>query len=104
MESQSAWELIRSHLNQPEYLHVLLNPLPVYGLTLGAFALVLAFILKKRSAHVVALAVIFVSALSAWPAIHYGELGYDRILTQTDGGGSEWLDAHAQRGKRAEPA
>src|SRR5207248_255799 len=70
---------------------------------LGALALGLAIALRNRAAQIVALTLVFVSALSAWPTIHYGELGYDRILTQSDEHATEWLDAHAQRGKRAEP-
>ena len=31
----TSWELILAHLKQPEYVHVLLNPLPIYGLALG---------------------------------------------------------------------
>jgi hypothetical protein len=104
MEQQSAWELVQLHLKQPEYLHILLNPLPVYGLAFGALALVLAIAFKNRAAQNIALILVLISALSAWPAVHYGELGYDRLLTQVDKGGEEWLDAHAQRGKRAEPA
>jgi amino acid permease len=103
MEQQSVWELVQSHLKQPEYLHVLLNPLPVYGLALGALALILAMAMRRRAAVIVALALIFISALSAWPTIHYGELGYDRALTLNETS-ADWLDAHAQRATRAEPA
>lgn len=104
MEPQSAWEVIRSHLEQPEYLHVIVNPLPVYGLALGAFALAFAMAQRSRPAQILALALVFLSALSAWPTIHYGEEGYDRVEALSDERGYEWLDAHAQRGKRAEPA
>jgi len=33
------------HLRDPEYMHVLLNPLPVYGLAFGTLALALALFL-----------------------------------------------------------
>ena len=39
-------------LRQPEYIHVLLNPLPVYGLLIGLIGLVLALILKSRRAQI----------------------------------------------------
>ena len=32
------------HLSNPEYLHVLLNPLPVYGLAVGVLGLVIALV------------------------------------------------------------
>lgn len=104
MEQQSTWELVQAHLRQPEYLHVLLNPLPVYGLALGILAMVVALALRSRSAQITALVIVFVSALSAAPVIHYGERAYDRVKSMSDHGGDEWLDAHAQRAERAEPA
>ena len=103
MEPLTFWELVRSHLQQPEYLHVLVNPLPVYGLALGAFALLFAMLQRSRPAQILALALIFLSAISAWPTIHYGEKSYDTVEALSDEHGYEWLDAHAQRGKRAEP-
>jgi len=30
-----------AHLSKPEYVHVLLNPLPVYGLAVGALGLII---------------------------------------------------------------
>ena len=38
-------------LRQPEYVHVLLNPLPVYGLLISWIALIAALISKSRRAH-----------------------------------------------------
>ena len=96
-------EIIRGHLNQPEYLHVFLHPLPIYGLALGAMALLLAIALRSRPAHIVALSLIFVCALSAWPVAEYGEQGYDRVESMADRDGVAWLDAHAQRATRALP-
>ncbi|MEA3189242.1 MAG: hypothetical protein QOD99_3072 [Chthoniobacter sp.] len=104
MQQQSVSELIQAHLNQPEYLHALLNPLPVYGIAIGVAVLAAAIGLRNRAAQITGLAVLLASALSVWPVIHYGELGFDRILTQADEGGTNWLDAHAQRAERAEPA
>ena len=46
-------------LNRPEYIHVALNYLPIYGTTLGALALAISLILRSRAAQlaVVTLAV-----------------------------------------------
>ncbi len=84
-------------LQQPEYLHTLLNPLPVYGLAVGLMALLVALALRQRGAHVTALAVICLSAASAWPVAHYGEESYDRVLSMTDRDGEAWLSAHEHR-------
>jgi hypothetical protein len=91
-------------LKQPEYLHVLLNPLPIYGVALGILALAVAMIARSRAAHVTALVVLFVSALSAWPVAEFGEQGFDRVESMADHDGYRWLDAHAQRATRALPA
>ncbi len=84
-------------LRQPEYIHVLLNPLPVYGLLMGWIALLAAILLRSRAAHIAALVVVFISAASAWPVYEYGEEGYDRVLSMTDDPGHAWLDEHRDR-------
>lgn len=84
-------------LSQPEYIHVLINPLPVYGLTMGIIALVIALILRSRRAQLVALALILLSGAIAFPVIHYGEEGYDRVLSMTDEQGEAWLKVHEHR-------
>jgi hypothetical protein len=95
-------ELLKEHLKQPEYLHVLLNPLPVYGLALGIVALLIAFALKNRRAHVVALVLVVISAGAAWPTVEFGEKAFDVMVSKADPVGSRWLDAHAQRACRFE--
>ncbi|MDQ6654939.1 MAG: hypothetical protein M3Y80_03900 [Verrucomicrobiota bacterium] len=88
------------HLGDPEYLHVLLNPLPVYGLSMGVLALAIALITRSRSARLAALAIVFVSALSAWPVYHYGQAGYDRVLSMSDEPGGKWLEEHMRRAEK----
>jgi hypothetical protein len=87
-------------LDQPEYVHVMLNSLPVYGLAVGIIALIVAMFLRSRAAQITALVVVFVSAASAWPAAHFGEQAYDRVLSMADEDGQAWLDAHAKRADR----
>ena len=100
MEAMSGWELLRAHLKQPEYLHVLLNPLPIYGLACGFLASCIALLFQERRAHWVALAIVFVSALAAWPVAELGEAGYDRVLAMSDDSGGRWLDEHMARADR----
>ena len=38
-------------LKQPEYIHVLINPLPVYGLAMGLIGLILGLMLRSREAR-----------------------------------------------------
>jgi len=86
-------------LRQPEYIHVLINPLPVYGLAMGLLGLIVAFFLKSRAAQIVALIVLLVSAASAWPVYEFGEQAYDRVLSMSDDPGRAWLDEHRDRGE-----
>ena len=87
-------------LRQPEYVHVLLNPLPVYGLLVSWIALIGALISKSRRAHIVTLILVFVSSISAWPVYEFGEEGYDRVLAMTDDDGHAWLDEHQARAQK----
>jgi hypothetical protein len=91
--------LLRS-LRQPEYVHVLLNPLPVYGLLLSLIGLIISFVLKSRRAQIATLALVLISSLCAWPVYEYGEDGYDRVLAMTDDDGHAWLDEHQHRAEK----
>ena len=84
-------------LSQPEYIHVLINPLPVYGLAMGMIGLIIALVQRSRSAQVATLALIVLSGVIAWPVVHYGEEGYDRVLSMSDGEGQAWLKVHEHR-------
>jgi hypothetical protein len=90
---------IRS-LRQPEYVHVLLNPLPVYGLVISWIGLVAAAISKSRRAMIVALILVFIASISAWPTFEFGQQGYDRVLAMTDDEGHAWLDEHEARAEK----
>src|SRR5215467_5192637 len=90
---------IRS-LRQPEYLHVLLNPLPVYGLLISWIGLVAAVISKSRKAQIVTLILVFITSISAWPVHEFGEEAYDRVLAMSDDDGHAWLDEHQDRAQK----
>jgi hypothetical protein len=87
-------------LRQPEYVHVLLNPLPVYGLLISWIAVIAALISKSRRALIVTLILVFITSISAWPVYEFGEEGYDRVLTMTDDDGHAWLDEHQDRARK----
>ena len=84
-------------LRQPEYIHVLINPLPIYGLAMGWIGLVIALIMRSRRAQIATLSIVLISAASAWPVFELGEQGYDRVLSMTDEDGHAWLDEHQHR-------
>jgi hypothetical protein len=86
-------------LRQPEYVHVLLNPVPVYGLLIAWIGLLVAFFSKSGRAQLVTLVLVLVSSLSAWPVYEFGQQGYDRVLSMADEDGRAWLDEHRDRGE-----
>jgi len=92
-------DAILRDLRQPEYIHVLINPLPIYGVAMGLLGLVIAFFLGSRRAQIATLIVVLVSAASAWPVYEFGEQAYDRVLSMTDEPGQAWLDEHRDRGE-----
>jgi hypothetical protein len=93
-------DLIRQLSLQPEYVHVLINPLPIYGLASGLVGLILALILRSRPAKIATLAVVLMSAASAWPVFEFGEQAEDRVLSMADEDGQAWLDLHKHRAEQ----
>jgi plastocyanin len=84
-------------LRQPEYIHVLINPLPVYGVAAGLIGLFVAICQRSRRATVATLVVVLMSAASAWPVYYYGEQAYNGVLSMADEPGRAWLAAHKHR-------
>src|SRR5436305_15045014 len=84
-------------LQQPEYIHVLLNPLPVYGLLVGWVGLIIGLVLRSRPAQIATLSLVLLSSISAWPVYEFGEQGYDRVLSMTDEPGGAWLNDYMHR-------
>ena len=90
-------ETLLRDLRQPEYIHVLLNPLPVYGLLVGWVGLLIALLQRSRRAQIATLTLVLLSSVSAWPVSEFGEQGYDRVLSMADDDGQAWLDEHMHR-------
>jgi hypothetical protein len=90
-------DVLLRDLRQPEYLHVLLNPLPVYGLGAGLVALIVALFLQNRAAHVTALVIVLISSAAVFPVTYLGHQAYDRVLSMSDDAGRAWLDEHEER-------
>ena len=94
--------LFLSHLKQPEYVHVLFNPLPLYGMALSALFLIYGLIRKDSGVQSAALLMIALVAVFTWIAIEYGEEGYDRVYSMSNADAQLWLKAHAARAGRFE--
>ena len=90
-------DAILRDLRQPEYIHVLINPLPVYGLAMGLLGLIIAFFLRSRSAQVATLIIVLICAASAWPVYVFGKQAKDRVLSMENEVGDAWLEEHEDR-------
>ena len=87
-------------LARPEYLHVLLNPLPVYGLAAGILGLALALAVRQAAALRICLLVVALTAASAFPVLRLGAAAYEGTRVTLDTDGQAWLDAHLHRAER----
>lgn len=81
----------------PEYVHVLLNPLPVYGLAIGVVALAIALLARSKPTRTGALVIVIVCSAAAWPVAHYGHNAYERVRQISDEQGRQRLDQHMER-------
>ena len=93
-------EILLRDLRQPEYVHVLINQLPLLGLAMGCIGLIVALLLRSRSAKIATLVIVLISAVSAWPTYEFGEQAEDRVLTMADDDGQAWLAAHKARAEQ----
>lgn len=75
-ELTTLWQSIRD----PEYLHLLLEPLPLYGLGLGLAFLVVAFMFREMQSRMLALGIICASCISVWPYVELRDKATPRIL------------------------
>jgi hypothetical protein len=91
---------MQSAVTQPEYVHVVINHLPVSGLAVAMLALIIALAAKERTAALIGLALVGLMSLSAWPVYYFGQAGYDRVLSMSDDAGHKYLAYHQHLGER----
>lgn len=81
----------------PEYVHILINPMPVYGMAMGILALVAALLARNKTARNIGLLLVILAAASAWPVARYGQNAYKQIRGVADDAGQAALDEHMER-------
>jgi hypothetical protein len=86
-----------SFLGQPEYVHVMLHPLPVIGLLIAVIGLILGLIFKGKAAVTISLLLIATTAGSAYFVYETGEGAEDRIEDILDEDSQGWLHEHEER-------
>jgi hypothetical protein len=94
------WREFVGNLSQPEYLHVLLNPLPSYVLGAAFVGLTAACFMRSRPARMLSLAGIILASASAWPVAYFGHAAYDRVSSMSYANAQKWLDWHAAMADR----
>jgi hypothetical protein len=87
-------------LKKPEYIHIVLNHLPIYGTILGALALAISLILRSRAAQITALILTLVAGVSAYPVFVTGQRAYKTIRGVADDAGADVLDEHMDRAEK----
>jgi hypothetical protein len=92
--------MLATLLSQPEYVHVLINHLPLIGLPVAILALAAALVMRNRGAILLGLVLVALLALSAWPVSEYGEAGFDRVLSMSDADGQAFLKEHQRLADR----
>jgi len=88
---------VKELFGQPEYLHVLANPILTHALPLAALGLLISLLARSRSAIRASLVLTVLAAGAVWPVVHYGRLGFDRIQSAADATGGDWLKVHRYR-------
>lgn len=83
----------------PEYLHLLLEPLPLWGLGLGLTFLIVAFMFGEVKSRLLALAVICVSCASVWPYLDLRDKSTPRILATRSPDFAPLIQEQTQRRK-----
>jgi len=88
-------------LRQPGYVHVLLNPIPIYGLAAGLLVLIAGLAARSRGAQTAGLLLVLVAGAVAWPVTEVGENAAARIAAKLDSDGKAWLRVHEERAETA---
>jgi hypothetical protein len=81
----------------PEYVHVLINPLPTYGLIVGIFALLAGLVLRSMASRDIGIVIIFFCTGITWAVIHYGQHAYNHIYHDLDAESQKWANIHMDR-------
>jgi hypothetical protein len=86
------WQSVRD----PEYAHLLLESLPLYGLGIGLTFLIVAFLVGERKTRLLALAVMALSCASVWPYLSFLLEATPRILATRPVSFGEMIEKQTQ--------
>ena len=86
---------------QPEYMHVLLHPLPVIGLAVAVVGLILGLIFKGQGIVTMALLLVVLTSGSAYFVYQSGVGAEQRLEDTMDKESKGWLHEHEERAEFA---
>ena len=95
--AQSELKVMMGHLKQPEYIHVIINVMPLVGMGLGATLLLAGLWLESEGIREAGLALVVLAGVITFPTIKFGQHAYDRIYEQIPMEAQQWLDVHMSR-------
>lgn len=98
--SKSELAMFFSHLRKPEYIHVLINPIPIFGMGLGLLFLIIAWFRPAAGLAEAGLAIVIATGVVTYPTIKLGQKAYDRIYETIPLEGQMWLDVHMDRAEK----
>lgn len=98
--AQSELKVLMSHFKQPEYIHVIINVLPLVGMGLGAALLLAGLRLESEGMREAGLALVVLAGFITFPTVKFGQHAYDRLYEQIPLEAQQWLDVHMSRAER----
>lgn len=87
-------------LKHPEYVHVLLNPIPGYVLPVGLVLLLISLVHKKLELQRAALWILVFVGIAAWPIWYFGHQAYGHLGEALTEEAKQWANVHVQRADR----
>lgn len=93
-------KLILQHLKQPEYIHVLINPLPIFGMGIAIGLAILAVLFRNREWARASLGLVAATGLGTLAVVRYGQAAYNRVLAMSNPDAQAWLELHMVRAER----
>jgi hypothetical protein len=83
----------------PEYIHVLINPLPTYGLIVGIVVLFVGLVARSVTTRNIGGVIVLVCTGIVWAVVHYGQHAYNHLYMDLDAASKKWADVHMDRGE-----
>ncbi len=84
-------------LRDPQFLHLLLEPMLIYGVAIGIIGFVAAFLVRERKMQLAALILIIASALTIVPYTHFRKKADNEHMAQFAGTQKVLVEEHHTR-------